>query len=71
MRKNKNSNLKLSESSAIKGRSSDARDLELKRCDIIEDLEKLMKKYAAAVGDDSLTKRKHKLGKGPQDYNAK
>ena len=67
----KKSNLKLSESSAIKGRSSEARELELKRLEIVEELEKVMKKYAKAVGDDSLTKRKYPVGKGPQDYGSK
>ena len=67
----KKSKLKLSETSAIKGRSSEARDIELKRLDVIEDLEALMKKYARATGDDSLAKRKHKVGKGPQDFDAK
>jgi len=71
MKKNKNKGLKLSETSAIKGRSSDARELELRRLEIVEDLEELMKKYAKAVGDDSLTKRKHKIGKGPQDFGSK
>ena len=69
--RNKKSKLQLSESSAVKGRSSEARELELERLEVVEELEKLMKKYAKAVGDDSLTKRKYKVGKGPQDFGSK
>ena len=61
----------LSETSAIKSRSSEAADLERDRLAIVKDLEKLMKSYSKIVGDDSLTKRKYSVGKGPQDFSDK
>lgn len=61
----------LSETAAIKSRSSEAADLERDRLAIVKDLEKLMKRYSKVVGDKSLAKRKYSIGKGPHDFSAK
>ncbi len=70
MKKNKNT-AQLENTSAIKGRSSEAADLERQRLEITKELEKLMKKYARATGDKSFTARKHKVGKAPNDFKVK
>ncbi len=59
----------LSETAAIKSRSSEAIDLEKDRLAIIKDLEKYMKRYSRIVKDNSLTKRKYRVGKGPHDFS--
>ena len=61
----------LSETSVIKARSSEARDLEKDRLEVVKELEKLVKRYSKIVGDSSLTKRKYRVGKGPQDFSDK
>lgn len=61
----------LSETSAVKSRSSEAADLEKDRLAVVKELEKLMKRYSNVVGDKNLAKRKYKIGKGPQDFSEK
>lgn len=70
MKKNKNT-AQLENTSAIKGRSSEAADLERQRLEITKELEKLMKKYARATGDKSFSARKYNVGKAPNDFEAK
>ncbi len=67
MKKDKNK-AQLANTSAIKGRSSEACELERKRLEIVKELEKLMKDYAKVTGDDKYTKRKFKVGKAPNDF---
>lgn len=64
----KNNVAQLDNTSAIKGRSSEASDLERERLEIVKDLEKLMKQYAKATGDKKYTERKNKLGDAPNDF---
>ena len=67
MKKDKNT-AQLANTSAVKGRSSEACDLERRRFAIVKELEKLMSQYAKATGDDKYTKRKFSLGKAPNDF---
>ncbi|MBO5907908.1 MAG: hypothetical protein J6Q85_07140 [Clostridia bacterium] len=67
MKKDKNT-AQLENTSAIKGRSSEACDLERRRLEIVKELEKLMREYAKATGDDKYTRRKFSVGKAPNDY---
>lgn len=66
----KNKSASLAETEVIQGRVGTAKKLEKERFEVIRDMEKLMAEYAKLTGDKSYAKRKYKLGKGPNDYNA-
>ena len=70
MKKNQNE-AQLDNTQAVKGRSSEAEELERKRLEIIKDIEDLMEEYARITDDNRFTKRKFKMGKAPNDFGSK
>lgn len=52
-------------------RMEKAHQLESERLALKKEIEKLMVKYAKLTGQKKLKKRKHKVGKAPNDYNPK
>ena len=71
MLKNRKHDARLSETEFMQDRSFEAEDLELKRLDIVREIEKLMAKYADESGVSKLKDRKHKVGNAPNDWNKK
>ena len=60
----------LAQTEQMQSRSSMAAKLENERLELTKEIEKLMKKYAKATGLRKLGKRKHKVGKAPNDFKA-
>lgn len=58
----------LPETEAIQTRAGMAEKLEKERLELKKDMEKLMREYAKATGLKKFAKRKHKVGKAPNDY---
>ena len=69
MARNKKS-ASLAQTEAIQTRAGMAAKLEKERLELHKEMESLMKKYAKATGLKKLAKRKHKLGKAPNDFKA-
>ena len=60
----------LANTEAIKTRAGMAEKLEKERLEVVQEMEKLMKKYAKATGSKKLGKRSAKVGKAPNDFKA-
>ena len=63
----KNKRSRLVDTYAVKGKYSETAELEIKRLEIKEDLEKLMNEYAKLTGKKEL-KRRVKVGQAPNDW---
>ena len=66
----KNKSASLAETEVVQGRLGAAKQLEKERFEVIRDMEKVMAEYAKLTGIKAYGKRKYKLGKAPNDYNA-
>ena len=60
----------LAQTEAVQTRAGMAEKLEKERLELKKEMEKLMKKYAKATGLRKLGKRKYKVGKAPNDFQA-
>ena len=60
----------LANTEAIKTRAGMAEKLEKERLEVVQEMEKLMKKYAKATGNGKIGKRANKVGKAPNDFKA-
>lgn len=61
-------NSQLASSYMVDARRDEVAKLEKKRLEINAKLEQQMKKYAKATGDRSVARRRHTLGKAPNDW---
>lgn len=61
-------NSKLASSYMVDARRDEVEQLEKKRLEINAKLEQEMKKYAKVTGDRSVARRRHRLGKAPNDW---
>ena len=60
----------LAQTNTMKTRYEDARELELKKLAVKREMEYIMAEYAKATGNYDFKKRKNKVGKAPNDYQA-
>ncbi len=67
----KKKSAKIADTNVEKTRMEKAHELELERLGVQRELEAVMAKYAKITGQKDLKKRKHKVGKAPNDYNVK
>lgn len=64
-------NSSLASSNMVNTRRDESARLEKRRLEINAKLEEQMRRYARATGDKSVVRRRHRLGKSPNDWSPK